>query len=453
MLAWQKGAILPVLLAILPICLCAVLPASAAEPQPLSCEGAWADSPICRERQEALDGRARLEALREQLAGVRNPPWEAAALAQAEALHQEGMALYRDEYFGDAAEKFASAIAQMQAIDAQFQAAKTTRLAAGQALLEAEDFAAAAVEFQALAGWLPDAAEVAAGLAAAQQGVRAQALAEEAHRLIDQGDVEAAASKLAELPPGAPSAAAAKARARIAALDVQARFQRRMSEGFGQLDQGNWAEAERAFAAALALRPSSQAAQEALADARHRQADAALGRFAEQLQGLLKAERWEAAQTLIESMPPDGPARAGSAAALARVTHLAQTEQRIDSYLAKPAQMSGKAAREAIRALLAATQDAPAYGARISDKRTALERQFIRWTTPTRLALRSDGRTEVRIAPGRALGKFRERTLQVLPGRYVLRGHRSGFREVRTELDIPPGAPALSAEIRCHERF
>lgn len=447
MLALQKGAIL---LAILPCFLVSAFPASAAE---LSCEGAWADSPICRERQEALDGRARLEALRERLAEVRNPPWEAATLAQAEALHRQGLALYRDEYFGDAAEKFASAMAQMQAIDAQFQEFQAAKLAAGQALLEAEDFAAAAAEFQALADWLPDAAEVADGLAAARQGIRAQALAEEANRLIDQGDVQAAASKLAELPPDAPGAAAAKVRARIVALGVQARFQRQMSEGFDQLDQGSWAEAERSFAAALALSPSSQAAQEALADARNRQANAALDRFAEQLQDLLEAENWEAAQALLESMPPDGPERARTADALARVTRLAQTEQRIDSYLAQPAQMSGKAAREAVRALLAATRDSSAQGARIAAKRTELERQFIRWTTPTQLALRSDGRTEVRIAPGRALGKFRQRTLQVFPGRYVLRGHRSGFREVRMELDIPPGAPALSADIRCHERF
>ena len=430
------------------------LPASAAAAQALGCEGAWADSPICRERQEALDGRARLEALREQLARVPSPPWDAAALAEAEALYQEGMALYREEYFGDAAEKFAQAQARMQAIDAQFQELKEKGLASGQALLEAGDFAAAAAEFQALADWLPDAAQVAAGLAAARQGVQAQALLEEANRLIDQGDAEAAASKLEQLPPGALSeAAAAKARARIAALGAQARFKRLMSEGFRRLDQGQWAEAERAFGDALALKPNAQAAQEALADVRRRQADAALAGLAEQLEGLLEAENWAAAQTLLEAMQAQAPDRAGTAQTLARVTRLAETERRIDGHLAKPAETSGKAAREAIRALLAATRDSQAQGARIAAKRALLERQLTLWTSPMRLRLRSDGLTEVRIAPGRALGKFRERELRVFPGRYVLRGHRSGFREVRMELDIAPATPALTVEIRCHERF
>ena len=425
----------------------------AAAAQALGCEGAWADSPICRERQEALDGRARLEALREQLAQVPNPPWDAAALAQAEALYQEGMRLYGEEYFGDAAEKFAQAQARMQAIDAQFQELKETGLATGQALLEAGDFAAAAAEFQALANWLPDAAQVEAGLAAARQGAQAQALLEQANRLIDQGDAEAAASKLQELPPGALSEAAAKAQARIAALGAQARFKRLMSEGFRRLDQGQWAEAERAFGDALALNPNARAAQEALEDVRRRQADAALAGLAEQLEGLLEAENWAAAQTLLEAMQAHAPDRAGTAETLAQVTRLAETEQRIDSHLAKPAETSGKAAREAIRALLAATRDSKAQGVRIAAKRALLERQLALWTTPMRLSLRSDGRTEVRIAPGRALGKFQKRELQVFPGRYVLRGHRSGFREVRMELDIAPATPALAVEIRCHERF
>ena len=426
---------------------------AAAAAQALGCEGAWADSPICRERQEALDGRARLEALREQLARVPSPPWDAAALAQAEALYQEGMALYREEYFGDAAEKFAQAQARMQAIDAQFQELKETGLTTGQALLEAGDFAAAAAEFQALADWLPDDAQVAAGLAAARQGIQAQALLEEANRLIDQGDAKAAASKLEQLPPGALSEAAAKARGRIASLGAQARFKRLMSEGFRQLDQGQWAEAERAFGDALALNPSAQSAQEALADVRRRQADATLAGLAVQLEGLLQAENWAAAQTLLETMQAQAPNQAGTAQTLARVTHLAETERRIDSHLAKPAETSGKAAREAIRALLAATRDSQAYGARIAAKRALLERQLALWTSPMRLRLRSDGLTEVRIAPGRALGKFRERELRVFPGRYVLRGHRSGFREVRMELNIAPTTPALTVEIRCHERF
>ena len=86
-------------------------------------------------------------------------------------------------------------------------------------------------------------------------------------------------------------------------------------------------------------------------------------------------------------------------------------------------------------------------------KRERLLRSLATWTTPVEMLIRSDNRTEVRIRPGRVLGKFRERRLEVFPGDYVLIGRRVGYREVSLKVAVAPGADALSFEVVCDERF
>jgi hypothetical protein len=39
----------------------------------------------------------------------------------------------------------------------------------------------------------------------------------------------------------------------------------------------------------------------------------------------------------------------------------------------------------------------------------------------------------------------------LLPGRYTVVGTRTGYRDVRRELVLPPGAPAASVVVRCEE--
>ena len=426
------------------------LPASGAG---VGCDGEWANSPICRERQAAIDARAKAEALLERLPSLADPPWDPAEFESADTLYQEGMALYRDEYFGDAAARFQSATDRLIGIEQAFQAFVAQRLAAADAALDEADFDAAAAGYDAVLHVLPESGEAATGLATANRGMAARKALEQARQAIGQGDFELAESRLESIPPGMLSDGVAQARRQIGASRQQDRLNRSMSRGFQHLDRAEWQEAEAAFTEALRADPDSAAARDALEDLRRRRTGAELAAYRDRLEAQVELENWAEALALLERMRELAPDDATTAGDLSRIGHLADVEGRIDGYLSRPQRLSAKGVRDQVKALLDTTADPEAYGARITGKRESLLQSLTTWTTPVELTIRSDDRTEVRIRPGRVLGKFRERRLEVFPGDYVLSGRRVGYREVSLRLAIAPGADTLSVEVVCHERF
>lgn len=400
-----------------------------------------------------MDARARAEALLERLPDLAEPPWDPAEFESAETLYREGMALYRDEYFGDAAARFQSATDRLIGIEQEFQSLVAARLAAARAALDEEDFEAAAAGYNAVLDLLPESGEASVGLSTANRGMAARESLEQARQSIAQGDLKSAESRLESIPPGMLSDGVAQARRQIGASRLQDRLNRSMSRGFHHLDRAEWQEAEAAFTEALRADPDSAAARDALEDLRRRRTGAELAAYRDRLDAELELENWSAALALLERMRELDPDDAATAGDLSRIGHLADVEGRIDGYLSRPQRLSAKGVRDRVTALLDATADADVYGARIMGKRERLLRSLTTWTTPVELTIHSDERTEVRIRPGRVLGKFRERRLDVFPGDYVLSGRRVGYREVSLPVAVAPGADALSFEVVCDERF
>ena len=389
----------------------------------------------------------------ETLAGVNDPPWAAADFSAAQGLHGEGMALYRDEYFGEAASSFQAALDQLEAIDQAFQALIQRKLAEGEALLAAEEQARAAAEYEAVLNWMPGSAEASQGLATAQQIADAEVLLREANQLIDRGDFKAAEQRLNAMPSGQLRQGVGEARARMAAQRGQNRFNRSMSAGYRHMDRAEWAQAEAAFAEASQAKPGAEAVEDALQELRRRRAEAELAGLGSDVEAALEDGNWTAAQAMLQRILELAPNDARSADRLARVDRLVEVEQRIDAYLAQPQRLSSRGVRDQAAQLLAESAAQDDHGPRIDAKLLELREVFAAWTQGVKLTLRSDNRTEVRISPGRALGKFRELQLEVLPGDYVASGRRRGFREVRLPLAVPPGSAPLTLEVICNERF
>ncbi len=425
------------------------LPAIAAG---VGCDGEWANSPICRERQAAIEARAKADAVVEQLAGVVDPPWDANVFAAAEALRAQGMALYREEYFGDAAARLQDALIRLAAISEGFQALVRQRLAAGQAFLDAGNYAPAIAEYEAVLTWLPHSAEATRGLSTAQQGVEAAALLKGANQLIDRGDLTAAEQTLQAVPPTLLRSGVGEAFARIKAARRQDRFKRSMSVGYAHLDRAEWTQAEAAFREALKADPASVSAQDALEDLSRRQNDAALATLRTEVEAALNGENWRGAQASLGRIQQLAP-NDGVVAQMAHIDWLVDLEERIDAHQARPRRLSTTSVRSQAAELLVEAAARGDYGARIDTKLVDLRKAVATWGRPVQLTLRSDNKTDVRLRPGRGLGKFKELRLEVLPGDYVASGRRDGYREVRLSIAVPLESGPLAFEIVCDERF
>jgi len=49
------------------------------------------------------------------------------------------------------------------------------------------------------------------------------------------------------------------------------------------------------------------------------------------------------------------------------------------------------------------------------------------------------------------LGTLRRRSLELVPGSYTLTGSRPGYRDVRRQFDVAPGAAPPPVALRCQE--
>ena len=419
----------------------------------LGCDGEMAQSAWCVERARALDARAKIEAILPLLAEVEQPPWPPADLAAANALYDEGAALFRDEYFGDAALKLEPALAQLESIRGWFEEHVENTAAAAGERLEAEAFAEALAGFRQVLVWKPghDAAIRGATLAETRQ--RAQQTAEEALRLLRDGESERARDLLAGVPVDTPPSLLRKARTELADFDRRNRRNVLITTGHTALDRRDWVAATEAFRKALDLDQQSAAARDGLEQARRGATASAIAVLRQTLTALLAQESWAEAVATIRQLAVHAPDAAEVRVRLPELERLVALEARLDSALADPRRVAAKAHRADTRALIAETGDAGEVGQRIHGKGLELERQFADWTGPVAVSIRSDNRTEILIRPGRKLGKLREAHLNVFPGRYTLLGRRPGFREKKVELSIQPGSAPIVVELVCDERF
>ncbi len=91
----------------------------------------------------------------------------------------------------------------------------------------------------------------------------------------------------------------------------------------------------------------------------------------------------------------------------------------------------------------------PGRGSRARWPRCARLSRRHRPSLPVRLV--SDGLTDVSVLRVGRLGVFKEKTLQLRPGSYVVVGTRKGYRDTRVILEVAAGRPAEPVRVRCEE--
>ena len=435
-------------------------PVAPAYPQPgqgtediLGCDGEAAQSPWCVERARALDARAKIEAILSMLRRVEQPPWPPADLAAANALYEEGIALFQDEYFGDAAFKFEPALAELQALRDGFEEHVVNTAATAAEQLDAEAFNDALAGFRRVLMWKPDHEAAQRGATRAEAAQRGQQTGEEAMRLLQAGETEQARALLATVGTNVSTSVLRRARTTLADVDRRSRRNQLITTGHAALDRQDWAAATEAFRKALDLDPQSGAARGGLDEARRGATTDELAVLRQALAGQLAAESWTGSVATIRriaSLASDAPE---VRVRLPELERLVALEARLDGALADPRRMAAKAFRDDTRALIAETRNASVVGQRIHGKGLQLEEQFDQWTGPVSVAIRSDNKTEIQMRPGRKLGKLRETRLEVYPGRYTLIGRRPGYLEKRVEITIEPGSEPVVVKLVCDERF
>lgn len=411
---------------------------------------------LARGKTRAEDARASFEAARGAADATHAELWGGADFAALTAAAAAAEAQYRDRDYDLAAGSWSTARAALERVRAARAPALAATLATGRAAFERGDAAAASAAFARAAAIAPADKTAAAWLERAHRLDRVTVQMDAAASLEKAGDLQGAAQGYrAALALDPATVAASAGLTRLAARGRANAFAATMAQGQKALASGDRARARAAFDQALATQPDSAEAKDALAALTVSDQAAAIARLHEVAEAAVRDERWsEAARDYNDALAQDPTlafAQAGKAAAEPR----AELAARLERFVAAPERLYAPESRAEARVTLASARASAAEGGPAVVLRrqvAALEHALAAAETPVRVPLVSDGVTEVVVYRVGRLGAFAARELEVLPGRYTIVGRRTGFRDVRRELEIPPGPQAPAAvDIRCTE--
>ncbi len=240
---------------------------------------------------------------------------------------------------------------------------------------------------------------------------------------------------------------------RVGALIADRNYRRSVSRALGALDRGEFRTAATALREARVVRPDAPELRDIAARLAAAEQQADLSRLRDRGAALERQEKWsDAAAAYRRALALDGLA-AFALRGLPRAEERAQLYAAIDRYLGDPARLLSPAPLAEAKTLLSRSEPLAAGAPVLSQKREALSGIVAAAETPVPMTLTSDGRTDVQIYRVGVLGRFAEKRVDLRPGRYVVVGARSGYRDVRHELSIAPGAAPAPVAVICTERI
>jgi tetratricopeptide (TPR) repeat protein len=437
------------------------LPATAAEPAPAK-PVVEAEQPkqeldfaaLAKAKQEAEDLRApidaRLEALRARAVAV----WGSPELQQLEQALAAGDQHFTAREYPQAVERFQTVRPLLDVLEARAGDVLKAQLAAGaQALQDGRsDDARNAFEL---------ASKLDPSNAAAIQGLKRAGTLDEVLRLVAQAqDLEKQGQSREALDIyrkalalDAQTQRAVDAIARLEAQFANDTFATAMARGFAALAQGDHANARSAFEAAGKIRPNAPEVAQALRQIEQEQRTGVIGTKLRAAQTLESQERWSEALKEYRAVLELDSTVAAAKEGVSRVSPRATLNEQLELYLTQPERLFSQPVREAARTTLTRAKAVRDPGPVLQKQIATLSDWLVRAEAPVSVSLQSDNQTEVTIYRVGTLGAFEQRSLELAPGTYTVVGTRPGYRDVRRQINVVPGAPLEPIVIRCEDRI
>lgn len=424
-------------------------PAEAVAPVPT--QAPWDDTDALKARARAQDLANAIAERIDDLETKAVTQWGAAPFAAARKTVQQAELQMRERQFAAAAKRYEVADEALAALQAQVpevlrdavnQADAALQVgdaeAAQRAITRATAIAAEDDTVQSLTARLATLPAVLALLTAADAAERA-------------GDLAAAEKAFADaVAEDAEMRRAKEGLLRVSGVRAAARFQRVMGEALSALDAGRFDAAETALSRAAAIRPNDsavRAAQARLADARREQRITGL---MEQARAAVAAENWALAVQHYQAVLALDANRGNAQDGLATARPRADLSARLAGLISQPQRLSSPAVQTEAEQQLAAARAVANAGPQLRGQINQLDSLLRASRTPVAVRLTSDGHTEVTVYRVGEQGRFTDKALQLLPGRYIAVGVRRGYRDVRVEFDVLPGQPVTVA-VRAEE--
>ena len=239
------------------------------------------------------------------------------------------------------------------------------------------------------------------------------------------------------------------ARAKVAIGSDQ--FARHIGDALAALRAGRTPEARAALSRAAVLRPGAAELAQILAQIEAAGARKDLGEVSREILELERTERWSEALLRYDSLLARDTTIKFARDGRVRVAPRAELSRRIENLLANPIRLTAPEVRREAQRLLTQAATIKESATVLTAQSNRLRESLRLYETPIFAVLESDGLTDVSVQRVGNFGTFTRRELSLKPGRYVAIGTRTGYRDVRQEFVVTPGATNLVVSVRCTE--
>lgn len=409
---------------------------------------------LARARQDAQERRAALDDRFARLRERAVEQWGGAEFQRASEELASGDKDFAAREYGSAGEHFAAVEPLLGALEKRAGEVLKQQLAAGSKALTEGRAADAKTAFELAMKLDPKNAAATQGLKRAGTLDDVLAAVTTAERLEKEGDIGAAAEayrKALSLDNEAPRAAAGLAR--VNARMSSDAFASAMARGFDALASARYADARSAFEAASRVRPGSPEVTQALKQVEQEERTKRIEARLAQAQAFEDEEHWaEALQEYRAVLALDSTVAAANEG-VARTAPRADLDKELELYLTQPERLFSVPVRNGARDALARARSISGAGPVLKKQIATLSDWISRADVPVQVAIQSDNLTEVTVYRVGSLGTFAQRSLELVPGNYTVIGTRPGYRDVRREINVTPGARLEPIVIRCEDRI
>ncbi|MBP6105921.1 MAG: protein kinase [Steroidobacteraceae bacterium] len=363
---------------------------------------------------------------------------------------------------GDAAmtgREFETALAHFDAmargldqLEQRLPAVIRTRLADAQAAFAAGRGAEAQEKYAAVLKVAPDDAAARSGIARSRvldEVLRETAVGARAEQAGEVSAAIAAYQRALKLDPATTVARAGIAR--LGAREADDAYATAMAQAMAALARRDYATAQSAFERAGRIRPGTPEVADGLQQIRRATETKSLTAIVERAAAAERAEQWSQALALYGEALKVEPALRPAQEGVERAEPRAMIDAELQSFIDKPERLYSPSGGDIARNVLERAARVSTQGTRLQAQQARLSEQLRQAETPVKVALASDNATDVQIYRIGKLGLFEHRDLELLPGRYTVVGTRQGYRDVRKELNLLPGAPPSTLVVRCEE--
>lgn len=404
------------------------------------------------QRKEAQDVLASLLTRQADLEALSVEDWAPDAYQAALEFARLGDEAYRTQEFAQATEQYRNSDNALLALQEGLPQMFADVMAEGSTALDSGDAALASERFARALTMRPQDSDALLGLQRAGTLDAVGELLHEAEMLSSRAEYAEAESRLQQ----AVTLDQYHDDARSMLVEVRAQisentFTSVMSQGFAALQAGNSESAIAAFERALAMRPGSQQAQEAITQTRDQLAVNQITRHQSSAKAAEAEERWEAAVAEYDSALSIDANLVFAIEGRDYAQKRLQLDRLLQSAIEQPGRLADTAVHEqAVQVYYTGLQlDSP--GPRLQQQLGELEALLARAQVPVDVRLISDNLTEVTLYQVGVLGRFETQVLALKPGQYVAVGTRPGYRDVRTEFEVGFDGRSAPVTIACTE--